>query len=130
MPDETVAGRPLQDIPSRTFEFGVRVIRLCMYLDRRSGSPRVLSAQLLRAATSIGANVEEGQAAQSLADFVSKYSIAFKEVRESHFRLRLLDGAGIVSHKRLAGLLDEAEQLKAILAKALLTAKRRLGKRK
>lgn len=76
---------------------------------------RTLANQLLRSGTSIGANVEEGQAAQSRADFLSKLYIACKEARETHYWLRLLAATGIVDEPRLAELLDEADQLIAIL---------------
>ena len=62
------------DLKERTFEFAVRIVKLCRVLDKKAGVPRTLANQLLRSGTSIGANVEEGQASQSTADFVSKYS--------------------------------------------------------
>jgi len=74
-----------------------------------------MAHQLLRSGTSIGANVEEGQAAQSRADFLSKLSIACKEARETHYWLRLLAAAEVVDEARLAELLDEADQIIAIL---------------
>jgi four helix bundle protein len=70
---------------------------------------------LLRSGTSIGANVEEGQASQSRADFVSKYSIACKEAREIHYWLRLLAATDITSKDRRGDLMDEANQLITIL---------------
>ena len=79
------------------------------------GVSRTLSGQLLRSGTSIGANVEEGQASQSKADFVSKYSIACKEAREAHYWLRLIAATDIISKDRLGDLMDEANQLIAIL---------------
>ena len=63
---------------------------LCRFLAEKPGVSRTLGNQLLRSGTSIGANVEEGQPAQSEADFVSKYSITCKEARETHYWLRLL----------------------------------------
>jgi four helix bundle protein len=74
-----------------------------------------LANQLLRAATSIGANVEEGQGSQSRADFIAKYSIACKEARETHYWLRLLVASEIVAEPKLLDLIDEANQLVAIL---------------
>jgi four helix bundle protein len=67
------------DICERTFDFAVRGVRFCMRLDTRPGLSRTLANQLLRAGCSIGANVEEAQAGQSRADFVSKYGIALKK---------------------------------------------------
>lgn len=79
-----------RDPPQRTFEFARRVVLLCRALDARPGVGRSLVSQLLWVGTSIGANVEEGQASQSEAEFLLKYSIACKEARETHYWLRLL----------------------------------------
>lgn len=104
-----------RDLPERTFEFARRVVRLCQVLDQTPGVSRVLAGQLLRAGTSIGANVEEGQASQSRADFLAKYSIACKEARETHYWLRLLAASELLPDVRLGELQDEADQLVAIL---------------
>jgi four helix bundle protein len=68
-------------ICERTFEFAVRIVKLCRFLDEQPGVGRTLSNQLLRSGTSIGANVEEAKGGQSKADFLSKISIACKEAR-------------------------------------------------
>jgi four helix bundle protein len=93
----------------------VRIVKLCQELDRKPGIGRIIGSQLLRSGTSIGANVEEGQAGQSRADFVSKYSIARKEARETHYWLQLLAATGIFSLQKLEGLLSECNELIAIL---------------
>jgi four helix bundle protein len=77
-------------VPERTFAFAKRIVRLCQRLDGSPGISSTLANQLLRSGTSIGANVEEGQGSQSEADFVSKYSIACKEARETPYWLRLI----------------------------------------
>ena len=64
------------DIKERTFNFAVAIVRLCAELTKQSGVSRSLGYQLLSSGTSIGANVEEAQAGQSRADFVSKYAIS------------------------------------------------------
>lgn len=111
------------DLPERTFEFARRVVELCKVLDQKPGVSRTLANQLLRSATSVGANVEEGQAGQSRADFVSKLSIACKEARETHYWLRLLSATKLVSETRLTDLLDEANQLIAILTTVIRNTK-------
>jgi four helix bundle protein len=103
------------DIPERTFEFSKRIVRLCQRLDERPGVPRTLSNQVLRSGTSIGANVEEGQASQSKADFISKYSIACKEARETHYWLRLLAASEVIHEGLLHELISECNELIAIL---------------
>ena len=104
-----------RDLCERTFKFAVRVVKLCRELSRNGGVDQTLSRQLLRSGTSIGANVEEGQGGQSRADFVSKYSIARKEARETHYWLRLLVATEILPKQRVNDLLDECNELIAIL---------------
>lgn len=82
-----------RDIKERTFAFALEIVRLCRTLDGKPGTGRTLGQQLLRSGTSIGANVEEAQAGQSQADFISKYNIALKEARETIYWLRLLDAS-------------------------------------
>ena len=125
MGDEVGQGGKSTRIPTRAFEFGVRVVKLCVWLDERPGTCRTLSSQIVRAATSIGDNVEEGQAAQSRADFASKYSIALKETRETIFRLRVLAGAELVTERQVGSLIDEGQELAAMLGAAIRTARRR-----
>ena len=103
------------DIPERTFGFAKRIVKLCKLMDEKPGVSRTLANQLLRSGTSIGANVEEGQAAQSQADFVSKYSIACKEARETHYWLRLLAASEIISSDCLTDMERECNELIAIL---------------
>jgi four helix bundle protein len=103
------------DLTARTFEFARRAVKLCQTLDKTPGVSRSLANQLLRSGTSTGANVEEAQGGQSRADFLSKISIACKEARETHYWLRLLSASGTIPESRLTELLDEANQLVAIL---------------
>ncbi|MCB1098466.1 MAG: four helix bundle protein [Verrucomicrobiae bacterium] len=108
-------GRTSPDICERTFEFATRVVKLCQALDESPGVSRTLATQLLRSGTSIGANVEESQGGQSKADFISKLAIACKEARETHYWLRLLAATDVVPEPKLIPLIDEANQLVAIL---------------
>jgi four helix bundle protein len=119
-----MSSQPTRDIEERTFKFGVRIIKLCQFLERKSWVNSMLGRQLIRCGTSIGSNVEEAQAAESRADFTSKNSIALKEARETHYRLRLLGAAEIVVPSRLQPLLDEALELKRILGAIVVSARR------
>jgi four helix bundle protein len=85
----------------------------------------VLGKQYLRAGTSIGANIEEAQSAESRSDFIHKYGIAQKEAKESLYWLRLLAESGIVARKRLVPLMRETEQLYAVVTAIIVSAKRR-----
>ena len=109
-----MSGEP-QDIKERSFEFAVRIVRLCQELEKTPGVPRTLANQVLRSGTSIGANIEEANGSQSKADFTAKMYISCKEARETHYWLRLLKESGILSSSRLESILDEADQLIAIL---------------
>jgi four helix bundle protein len=115
-----------KDIRERTFEFALRIIKLCNELNKKPGVCRDISRQLLKAGTSVGANAEEAQAAQSKPDFISKNSIALKEARETHYWLRLLIAAKVMPENRLAELRDEAEEIKLILGSIVVSAKRGL----
>lgn len=115
--------KPL-DIKERTFEFSIRIVKLCQFLDDRPGVARTLGRQLLRAGTSIGANVEEARAAQSKADFISKNAIALKEARETLYWLRLLVAAGVLPDVRISKLQGEVEQLTRILGATIVSSKR------
>jgi four helix bundle protein len=114
-----------KDIKERAFEFALRIVKLCQHLDKKPSLPRTLSYQLLKAGTSVGANIEEAQAGQSRPDFISKNSIALKEARECHYWLRLLIAAKIMPERRLTELRDEAEELKRILGSIVIRTKRR-----
>lgn len=115
---------PIQrDICGRTFAFATSIVGLCRELEKRSGVSRTLCNQLLRSGTSIGANVEEAQSGQSRADFVSKMQIACKEARETHYWLRLLTAAQIVPESDLAALVQEANEIVAILTAIIKNTK-------
>ncbi|MEM6655232.1 MAG: four helix bundle protein [Planctomycetota bacterium] len=104
-----------REIGERAFEFAVRVVKLCRAIDGGDNASRVLSRQLIRSGTSIGANIEEGKGSQSRADFRAKYSIALKEARETHYWLRLLRGTGCPGHPELEALIRESDELIRIL---------------
>jgi len=104
-----------QDIKERRFEFAVRIVRLCLELEKTPGVSRTLANQILRSGTSIGANIEEANGSQSKADFTAKMYISCKEARETHYWLRLFARTEILPQTRLETILDEANQLIAIL---------------
>lgn len=111
------------EILPRTFRFAVAVTRLGVELDLAGGMGRVLAAQLVRAASSVGSMVEEAQAAESKADFISKMSIGLEEARETHYRLRILAAAGLSSSASIAALVVEADELRRILAAIIRSAR-------
>ena len=114
---------PIED---RTLDFALRVIKLCQVLDEKPGANRTLSNQLLRSATSIGANVEESRAAQSTRDFIHKLEIALKEGRETRYWIRLIVKAELVTQSRLNSLLKELEEINKIIASIIVKTKKNL----
>lgn len=110
-------------IQDRSVKLAVRVVNLARTLHAKGGVARLMAGQVLRAGTSVGANVAEAQAGQSRADFIAKMSIAQKESRETLYWLTVLNEAGVVPPSRLAPLRDEVEQVTRILAKILVTTK-------
>ncbi len=117
-----------RDIEQRTFEFALHTIALCRTIPY-SRDKGVLSQQLLKSGTSIGANVEEAEAGSTKAEFAHKMNIALREARESHYWLRLIKGSNISASEGLDGLLDEAGQLKRILG-AIVSSSRGVSKRR
>jgi len=113
-----------RDIRDRTFNFSVRIVQLCQQLNKRPGVTRMLVGQLLRAGTSIGANIEEAQAGQSRADFVSKYSIALKEARETIYWLRLLRECDNGVDNDCQQLLEESGEISRIIGRIIVNAKK------
>lgn len=111
------------EILARTFHFAVEVTRLGGELDLAGGMGRVLAAQVVRAATSVGSMVEEAQAAESKADYISKMSIGLKEARETHYRLLILAEAGLRPSAKVTALIVEADELRRILAAIIRSAK-------
>src|SRR6516165_8174815 len=111
-----------REVTERLLYYGVRAIRVVESLPRTLVGRRI-GDQLLRSRISVGANYEEAQGAESREDFVHKRQIALKEARESNYWLRLLAKAEIVPNNRLSGILDESNQLRAKLSKAVATTK-------
>lgn len=114
------------DIRERTMGYAVRAIALFRFLQKkRDDVARVIGKQYLRSATSIGANLVEGLSGESRRDFIHKYAIAQKEARESLYWLTLLRNANIVTPRRIDDLIDETNQIVAILTAIITRSKRR-----
>jgi four helix bundle protein len=115
-----------RDILARSFAYALRAIGLYQLLQRRKdGVGWILGKQYLRAATSIGANIEEAQAGESRSDFIHKLGIAQKEARESLYWLHLLTESGIVGRDRVEPLARETRTLLAIMTAIIVNTKNR-----
>jgi len=108
------------DIYDRVFAFACRVVRLHRVLSRRRGTHMVAVNQLVRSGTGIGSNLEEAKGAQSRKDFIAKARIALKEARESHYWLRIMTTCELVPRRRIEPLLDEANEIVAILTSIVI----------
>jgi len=100
-------------VKQKSYDFALRTIRLCTWLKEEKHFE--IGSQLLRAGTSIGANVEEALAGQSRKDFLAKMSLASKEARETNYWLRLIRDSGVLNGDRIQGIKDESEELCKIL---------------
>ena len=109
-------------VQQKSFAFAIRVVNAYKYLTEQK-KEFVLSKQLLRWGTSIGANVEEATGGQSKKDFIAKISISYKEARETKYWLNLLTATDYLDEKLSKSLLDDAEELCKILSSILLTNK-------
>ena len=109
-------------IAEKSFEFAVRIVNLSKYL-MQEHKEYVLSKQLLRCGTSIGANIAEAKHAQSRADFISKMNIALKEVAEADFWLRLLHETGYLDDIQFASIMRDCDELECLLVSIVKTTK-------
>jgi four helix bundle protein len=114
--------RNKRDIKERSFEFGVRIIKFVQKLPKNHAGYKI-GGELLDAATSIGANIEEAAGGFSKKDFTYKMGVALKEARESNYWLRLIKVSELVKSDELDYLLDESEQLRKILTSIVKTSK-------
>ncbi|ADV46894.1 four helix bundle protein [Nitratifractor salsuginis] len=110
------------EIVELSFSFAKRIVLLYRHLCKKHNE-YILSKQILRSGTSIGANVEEAQAAQSRKDFVSKLTIASKEARETRYWLRLLIETGYLEADRdhVKSMLADIESINRLLTSIILT---------
>jgi four helix bundle protein len=109
-------------IENKSFQFAIRTVRLYKFLCEEK-KEYILSKQLLRAGTSIGANVTESQQAQSKPDFVSKISIALKEASETKYWIKLLGATEYLSENQTKSILDDCVEIEKILVTILKSAK-------
>ncbi|HXB13671.1 MAG TPA: four helix bundle protein [Bacteroidia bacterium] len=109
-------------IQVKSYAFAIRIVNVYRYLTKEK-QEFVLSKQLLKSGTSIGANVEEGIGGQSERDFYTKLNIAYKEAREPHYWLRLLKDTNYLSAKEAKSLLEDCNELLRIIVAIIKTMK-------
>ncbi|KAB2923259.1 MAG: four helix bundle protein [Bacteroidetes bacterium] len=109
-------------VRERSFRFAVKVVALSRTLSEER-KEFVLSRQLLRSGTSIGANIREADNAESKADFIHKMSVAQKECDETIYWLELMNASGIISGTSSTELVDDAAEILRIIKRIIITAK-------
>lgn len=109
-------------IEIKSFDFAVRIVNLYKYLTAIK-KEYVLSKQLLRSDTSVGANVAEAEQAQSRPDFVSKMNIALKETSETKYWIKLLKATDFLSEKESSSLLSDCVELEKLLVSIIKSSK-------
>jgi len=116
-----------QNLSGRLLDFAAAIVRLTPKLNKTMAA-RHIGNQLMRSATSCGANYEEACAAESRADFVHKMQVVLKELRESSYWLKLANRSELARDNRLEPVLSEADELVKIFARSVITAKGRAKK--
>ena len=106
----------------KSIEFGARIVKLHRYLAEEKHE-NVLSRQILRSGTSIGANINEAQYGNSKADFIAKLHIALKETAETEYWLHILEKSEYLDDKMASSLLNDCLEIKRILIASINTAK-------
>lgn len=112
-------------IQDKSYAFAIRIVKLYKYLIEEK-KEFVLSKQLLRSGTSIGANVEEGIGGQSSKDFFAKLNIAYKEARETHYWLRLLRDTNYLLEAEAQSMIQDCEAILKIIGSIIKTMKVKL----
>lgn len=111
---------------NKALRFAARIVKLYNYLSKEK-KETVISKQIIRSGTSIGANANEAAYGVSKADFISKMQIALKETSETEYWIRLLILSEYISEKEGNSLLDDCMEIKRILISSLNTAKQKRG---
>lgn len=115
------------DLKKRAYLYALEIIKFIDGLEKKDFIVQIIAKQLLRSATSIGANIIEAQAGSSKRDFTNFFSYALKSANESKFWLGLLRDSGKASKEKVNKLLQETNELASILGASILTLK---GKRR
>ena len=109
-------------IKDKTFAFGKRMVRMCAYLERDK-KEYVLSKQIKRSGTAIGAMVREGEHAESKKDFIHKMSVALKEANETDYWLHMLKEGNYISEKEFKSIWKECDEIIRILVAIVKSSK-------
>ena len=109
-------------VEEKSFNFAIRIVKLYKHLCSTK-KEFILSKQILRAGTSIGANIAEAQQAQSRADFIAKLSISLKETSETKYWLRLLHATDFIPESHFHSIYDDCVELEKLLVSIVKSTK-------
>lgn len=110
-------------VEEKSYLFAVKTVKLCKKLEEEK-TPKVLTTQILKSGTSIGANISEAQHAQSKKDFIAKIHISLKEATETKYWIRLLHDTGYLSDSEFESLLSDIIELEKIIVAIAKTAQK------
>ena len=111
-------------IRDKSFCFAVRIVNFYKYLIRKKEF--VMSKQLLRSGTSIGANIEEALGGQTKKDFIYKLSISYKEARETKYWIKLLKETNFINQEEFLSIYNDCDELCKIIGKIQITMKNQI----
>ena len=106
-------------LKDKSYNFALRIIKLSRFL-REEKKEYILSKQIVRSGTSIGANVEEASGAQSQKDFIAKLHISLKESKETHYWLRLLRDSDYITEEQAESMLKDLNLIVTLLQQRIL----------
>ncbi|MBB3696353.1 four helix bundle protein [Flammeovirga yaeyamensis] len=112
----------MEFLREKTVNFSLRIIKLTHFLNKKN--EYILSKQILRSATSIGANLAESKYAESKADLIHKYHISLKEANETDYWLELIYKAEYISEKQYKSLIKDHHEIRKILVTSLIKMKK------
>ena len=113
-------------LADKTINFAVRIIKFYQYLCYEK-KEYVLSKQILKSGTSIGANVRESRNAQSIMDFINKLNVALKEADETEYWLEIMEKSEIINREQAESLNKDLSEIIAILVSSIKTLKHKLN---
>jgi len=117
-----------RNVKDKSYQFALRIIKLYKFLTDEKRE-FVLSKQILKSGTSIGANIEEANAGQTKKDFLAKMSVASKEARETTYWLKLLRDSGFLQERLAKSIINDAEELRKMLTSIVKTTQQTLKSR-
>ncbi len=113
-------------LQEKTYAFAIRIVKAFQFLTQEK-KEFVLSKQMLRSGTSIGANTEEAIGGQSERDFYAKLNIVYKEARECHYWIRLMNDTNYFDDQQAKSLLEDCEEILKIVGSTIKTMKQKFN---